>query len=396
MGDTQTHLAAWEAAGLIDPATADRIRALEAAAPAPADASAPTSPPERSTSPIAQIFGPGISIGEMFGYLGALFMLAATDAFLIRIAGSGSDKAILAVGTGIQAVALLAIGYGLHRGDRRRQRAAGVAFLFAVIHAGAAGGLAWEAAGVGWPASGVMASVAALGVAIVARLIHPALLTQTAVLGSVTCFSGTVLVWLEQTLFPSPTFVSGESAASGVDPLLLTVSSAIWWLLTGIGIGVIGLWEATRAGGNASAGRRAGLSRLWAGFVAISGFAAAVTRSDIMTGEYGRVIEPWLADVAILVVAAILVERAFRRDANAFIYPAALGVIIALTDFNFSYLANDTDVGLFVEGLILLAVGVAAQRLRRLIGSPPNETSDPHERAHDPPTVTPAEAHDVP
>ena len=74
--------------------------------------------------------------------------------------------------------------------------------------------------------------------------------------------------------------------------------------------------------------------------------------------------EPWIGDLALLVLAAILVERAFRRDATSFIYAAALGLMIALTDFNLTYLSDTTEVALLFEGLILLAVGFAADRLR--------------------------------
>ena len=78
--------------------------------------------------------------------------------------------------------------------------------------------------------------------------------------------------------------------------------------------------------------------------------------------------EPWIGDLALLVLSAILVERAFRRDATSFIYAAALGLMIALTDFNLTYLSGSTEVALLIEGLILLAVGVIADRLRRRIG----------------------------
>jgi hypothetical protein len=77
-----------------------------------------------------------------------------------------------------------------------------------------------------------------------------------------------------------------------------------------------------------------------------------------------------VADLAILVLALVLIQRAFRRDDSAFVYPAALAMIIALTDFNVSYLGGATEVGLLVEGLILLAVGFGAQRIRRMIGGP--------------------------
>ena len=87
----------------------------------------------------------------------------------------------------------------------------------------------------------------------------------------------------------------------------------------------------------------------------------------------GRVIEPWIADLALLVLAAVLVQRAFRRDASTFVYAAALGLIIALTDFNFTYLSSSTEVGLLIEGVILLGAGVTADRLRRRIGHPQPE-----------------------
>ena len=139
-------------------------------------------------------------------------------------------------------------------------------------------------------------------------------------------------------------------------------------------VGLIGLREASAADEDPAAGRRASLTRLWAGLVAVIGLATSVTGSDYLydpvAGNYGRVIEPWIGDLAILVLAAILVERAFRRDASTFVYAAALGLIIALTDFNFTYLSSSTELGLLIEGVILLGAGVAADRLRRRIGRP--------------------------
>ena len=74
-----------------------------------------------------------------------------------------------------------------------------------------------------------------------------------------------------------------------------------------------------------------------------------------------------------IVLAAILLERALRRDSAAFMIAAAIGLVTALTDFNFSYLSESRDVGLVIEGVILLGVGFAADRLRRRIGSPGSE-----------------------
>jgi hypothetical protein len=379
MSDTQAHLATWEAAGLIDAATAERIRAWQVTAPDATEAPRPSTDISRRPSAVGAIFGPGITIGELFSYLGAIFLLAATDAFIIRTAGlQPNPETTFAAGAALQAVVLLGIGYRLRGVDQRRNRAAGVAFLLAASHAGVAGGFAAEVAGLHWPVSGIVAAGTALAVAGLSRRLHPGLLTQTAVLGSITSLAGAILAWLEQTLIPPLVVDSGGSVTdTGPDPILLVLGSAVWWLATALVIGLIGLREARQVGRDPSASRRAGLTRLWAGLVAVGGLASAVTRTDVLAdGGYGRVIEPLIGELAILVLAAILIERAFRRDDSAFVYPAALGVIIALTDFNVSYLADGPEVGLFVEGLILLAVGFSAQRIRRMIVSSRSEGSD--------------------
>ena len=64
-------------------------------------------------------------------------------------------------------------------------------------------------------------------------------------------------------------------------------------------------------------------------------------------------LEPLVGDIALLILSAVLVERAFRRDATSYIYAAALGLIVALTDFNVTYLSDTTAAALLVEGLIL-------------------------------------------
>ena len=364
MGETQEHVTAWQAAGLIDTATADRIRGFES--------STPTSPANgRAVSPFNAMFGPSLTIGEVFSYLGAFFVLAASDAFLIRIAGPApSSDWALVIGTALQTVVLLAIGVRLRTGDRRRSRAAGLMFLTATVHAGVTGGLAAEVIGLEWAVSGVVGSLAALVVGVATRIIHPGLLTQAAVLGAVTCLAGTALAWLQPIVFPQPDFSGPEPVIpAGSDPLLEVLAHAAWWLGTAVILGLIGLREASGSDEDAGAARRAGVTRFWAGMVAVVGFTSAITRSALLaSGEYDRVIEPWLADLAILVLALILVQRAFRRDDSAFVYPAALAMIIALTDFNVSYLGGATEVGLLVEGLILLAVGFGAQRIRRMIG----------------------------
>ena len=52
-----------------------------------------------------------------------------------------------------------------------------------------------------------------------------------------------------------------------------------------------------------------------------------------------------------LILSGVLLERAFRRDATSFMYAAALGLIVALTDLNVSYLSASTEIALFLEGV---------------------------------------------
>ena len=152
---------------------------------------------------------------------------------------------------------------------------------------------------------------------------------------------------------------------------MAVVGSAAWWLSCAVLIGLIGLIEARAAErGDESAAHRAAISRLWAGIVAVVGLATAVSRSDLVvaTGEFERVVQPWVGQLSLVVLSLILLERAFRRDATAYVYAAALGLIVALTDFNVTYLSDSTEIGLAIEGAILLCVGLAADRLRRRIG----------------------------
>ena len=380
MDQVLDRIAAWEAAGLIDAATAERLRAAEAAQSRreAAEATWPAElapPPRRGPTSVAAIFGPGVTIGEMFAYLGGAFLLGAYETFVVRAAGFGAASDLpLALGWAAAAIALGVLGVVLRSGDDRRRRAAGVMFALSVAHAGSAGAAMASLAGMEWPGAGAIGALVASAVAIGLRLLHPALLTQVALLISLTTLAGLLLSWLESVVVPQGQFddIGNPIPVDGPDPLLLVVVSAAWWLALALIVGLIGLREANTAGDDPAAGRRAALTRLWAGLVAVIGLATAVTRSgysfDPVAGNYGRVVEPWIGDMAILILAAVLVERAFRRDASTFVYAAALGLMIALSDFNFSYLSSSTELGLLIEGVILLGAGVGADRLRRRIG----------------------------
>ncbi len=379
MDQVLERIAAWEAAGLIDAATAERLRAAETAqSRRDAGDGEPGGTPtaaHRGPSSVASIFGPGIAIGEMFAYLGGAFLLGAFETFILRPAGfEGRQFLTITIGMAVAAIALTIGGLILRKGDARRRRAAGVLFALAVAHVAAAVAAGAEGSGFAWPATGAIAAAVATLAAFGYRQIHPSLLTQVALLASGTSFAGLLLSWLESVVVPQPQFtdIGDPIPVGGPDPLLLVLVSAAWWLALALIVGLIGLREANTADDDPAAGRRAALTRLWAGLVAVIGLATSVTRSDYnydpVAGNYGRIIEPWIGDLAILVLAAILVERAFRRDASTFVYAAALGLMIALSDFNFTYLSSSTELGLLIEGVILLGAGVAADRLRRRIG----------------------------
>jgi hypothetical protein len=378
MGEPNEHIAAWEAAGLIDAATAERLRVAAAASDSvPAAPGAvvapPAAPPDEAPSQAAAMFGPSITIPEVFGYLGTAFLLAGWTTFLFRQPFETEGSSLGAgIGALIAAAALVGLGLILRRGDERRRRSAGVAFLVAVPYVGGGVAALAGAAGLDGPQAGVVGAGAALVVAIGLRGIHPAVLTQVGLLGAITGAAAAILFWFESVRGPSGRFSDdGSFIPGGPDPVILLVATAIWWLACALLIGLIGLLEARAAdSGDAAAGRRAAISRFWAGIVAVAGLATAVTRSayDTTGLDYRRVLEPWMGQLAMVVLSLILLERAFRRDATAYVYAAALGLIVALSDFNFTYLTDSTEIGLVIEGAILLAVGLAADRLRRQVG----------------------------
>ena len=371
MSDATEHIAGWEAAGLIDRETADRLRAAGDPTALPDTSTAPTTAHSRSAA--AALFGPSVTISEVFAYLGGAFLLAAWTSFMSRSDASNGEPGVVLGAMALLAAGVLGvIGLRLMGGGERASRASGVAFLLVSTYVATAAAAFGNAAGLDWPAVGMIGSAAGLATAIALRVLHPAVLTQVGVLAFLTALGVSALTLLQVTLYPenfSPD--TGLPTSTGPDPLLLVAATAAWWLATAVGIALIGLREARIADRDADprAGRRAAISRFWAGLVAVLGLAQAITRSGPLgDGEYGRVVEPWIGDLALVVLSAILVERAFRRDATSFIYAAALGLMIALTDFNITYLSGSTEVALLIEGLILLAVGVVADRLRRRIG----------------------------
>ena len=354
MSDPAIHIAAWEAEGLIDASLAERLRQADRTAPA---GEAPASPMS-----IGSFFGPTPTIGELFGYLGVAFLIGAWTAFLVRVSGANSYSPIQTAGTALAAAVMVGLGVRLMRGDARRRRAAGVAFVAATALAATAAQFVLMRSGAGTTGGLIVAGVATVVAASLRRML-PAVTTQLGLIASLTGLAAATLDVLQGIFDPPFDGFNG----SDPDPLWLVLVSGAVWLLVALGLGLLGLREARAAAADPAAVRRAIVTRFWAGLVAEIGLTTSLTRSGVKgeDGDYGRLLEPWIADVAILVLAAVLVERAFRRDTIVFIVAGAIALIAALTDFYFTYLSQSTDVGLLIEGAILLAVGFVGDRLRR-------------------------------
>jgi hypothetical protein len=231
------------------------------------------------------------------------------------------------------------------------------------------------------PVAVIVDAAAAVGVALAGRRLLPAVTTQFAVLGALTGLAAAVFSWLEP-VENLPAVCCDAYVPPIADPIRLVLLPAIGWLVVALGLGLLGLAEARSS--TEPAGRRAALTRFWAGLLAVIGVATAVFRQGYLGQEqYGRLIEPWIGELVLLGLAAVLLERALRRDSAAFVVAGAIALITALTDFNFRYLSNSTDIGLLIEGAILLGVGFGADRLRRRLrggspkGSPAPEAAAP-------------------
>jgi hypothetical protein len=380
---------AWERLGLIDGPIAARLRSAEAEHPGlarPADASTPTSDRPRRASASASAtdsLGPGPTVAEMFAYLGGGFLLAAWSAFVTRLSGDSGSLVIVTGGLLVAAIVLGALGLSLRGGDSRRRRGAGIAFLGATLYATGAAAGALSGLHVSGSVEFLIVAIVAVAIASVVRFLHAGLLTQFGLLVSVTAVGGAVLAMLGDLVTPDQFDGKGAIVGPTLDPLVMILASAAIWLLVALGLGLLALREANAQRDSESApgapARRAGLTRGWAGMVAVVGLASALSRSDLLaSGDYGRIVTPWIMDAILLALAGLLVERAFRRDSGAFLFAAGVGLITALTDLNFSYLSGSPEVGLLIEGGLLLGVGFGADRLRRrLVGGRPSGTGAP-------------------
>ncbi len=379
MSDPEVHIAEWQAAGLIDASLAQRLResgqgaAARAAPPLGGDIANPRVA-EAAVSPADvpdSFLGPSPTVGEVFAYLGTAFLLGAWVAYLGTLAADTNREAIMTGGLALAAAVMVGLGVLLARGDQRRRRGAGIAFFAATaLAAGAAEYLVqldFLRNTLQDQAPGVLVALVALVVAFALRRHLPAVTTQLALLAATTGLAAATLAWFQAAVVLPGAGNGPCCPPPAPTPVSFVLASAGWWLLIGLALGVIGLVEGRAELTDSRAARRAGVTRFWAGLVAVGGLASSLTQTGYVSSldGYRRILEPWVADVAILVLAVVLVERAFRRDSNAFILSGAIGLIVASSDFNFSYMAQSTYVGLLIEGAILLLVGFGADRLRR-------------------------------
>ena len=162
MSDATEHIAGWEAAGLIDRETADRLRAASDPTAVRDTPAATTTAHPRSAA--AALFGPSVTISEVFAYLGGAFLLAAWSSFMSRTSGPSGEAGVVLGAMALLAAGVLGvIGLRLMGGGERASRASGVAFLLVSTYVAAAAAAFGNVAGLDWPALGVVASAVGPG-----------------------------------------------------------------------------------------------------------------------------------------------------------------------------------------------------------------------------------------
>ncbi|MEO8462192.1 MAG: hypothetical protein ABI555_03190 [Chloroflexota bacterium] len=356
MPEDQIHerIGAWESAGLIDGETAARLRAAE-------EGRVPAAGPMSASRP-RSTFGPAPSIAEVLAYVGAAFLLAAWFVLLGAQADRIDDRNLvwLAAFAGAGIVSVVG-GMLLRTGGEHASRASGVLFAVTVSCAyGAAYFLMARLVGDGDPGQQLGGAVAAVVTAILLRRRHPSLLTQAGLVGSTLSLAAGLSGVLRLRLLRADPYAASLSTV---------VLDLALWLGAAALLAFLAERELRRAGDPGS--RRAGLTRLVAGLVAVIATAAILSQGG-PSGDYewGRVVTPIVAEGATVLVSVLVLLLAIRRNAPAFFYPGALGIVIALSDFNGQYVASQVGTGLalFLEGLIILGAGLVTDRIRRRFG----------------------------
>jgi hypothetical protein len=148
---------------------------------------------------------------------------------------------------------------------------------------------------------------------------------------------------------------------------IVPIASALWFLGVAVVGGLVVRLERL-SGADQGARQRTALARVVTGGIAVLGVAWALLGP---AHGWDSQIEPIIGEVATMAVAGVLVWLAARSGSSSWLYPAGLGVLVALTHLNAFYLdeAIGTGPALFVEGLILIVVGVGVELARRRLAA---------------------------
>jgi hypothetical protein len=358
MGDPQVleRIAAWEAAGLIESETAERLRAAEAAV--------------ESAEPNSRAVGAGVAswfrfnVAELFGYLGIGFLMAAYYWGVSKVVGETWEHGTgWAIGTGLAAIVYVVAGYVARDRDDAAGRAAGPLLLVGGFQVFVAVMFLFQDIPSASDIAPVVATLVWLAAALLARRALAALPTQSGLLAAIVSFAWAVAGWVGPIVFGRTIFEYGAVDAQA--NLLRPIVFIAWMLGTAGVVGFLGEREARQVAEDPGAGRRAALTRFWAAMTAVIGTAFGVVGQA--PGFYGRDLEPFVGDAILVLVACALVALAMRLHATSYLLPAGLGVVVALTDLNGQYVADELGLGpaLLLEGVALLAVGYGTELMRR-------------------------------
>jgi hypothetical protein len=355
---------AWEAAGLVDPETARRLREAETDAAPELEAAVSHPPPAGRTL--------GVTAVELFIYLGAAFVLGAWYALVASTIPSGeSSSARFGVAGLIAGITLGLTGVAMARRDARLRRAAGVAFLAALPNLGVGVYLIADAlhpdSYPAAPTNALVASIVVLVAALAARRVVPALTTQLGLAISVASVGVFAMGWLDAVLFPRGGQEWDPRPIDETAALVRVVLAMAWWWVVAA---VMALLLVILDPQPRTAGRTL-LGRIAVGTTAVLGTTSAVLiRHDWVEGSSladQPVLEPLVGALAILAVSGLLLVLAVKRASVGYLWPGGLGVFIALTWLNVQYLAVESGlwVALLVEAVVLFGVAFGMNRMGR-------------------------------
>lgn len=353
---------AWEAAGLINPARANRLREAEASVlPEPEAAESRTPGAGKA---------PGVTAVELFSYLGAAFVLGAWYALVAStVTWDEGASPRYAVASLIAAGVLGLTGALLARRDPRSRGAAGVSLLVALPNLGA--GIYFLAdtlhpeAYPDPPTNAFVASLVVLAAAFAVRRFVPGLTTQLGLAVSAASAGWFAMAWLEAFLFPRGGQEWDPRPIDETAALLRVVLSMAWWwaVAAAMALLLVLLDPEPRTEG------RTRLGRIAVGTTAVLGTTSSVfirhdwSETSNLAGQ--PVLEPFVGAAILLAVSGVLVWLALRRASVGYLWPGGLGVFIALTWLNAEYLGVESGlwIALLVEAVVLFGVALGVHRL---------------------------------